>query len=155
MRRWMKAALGLVALPVALVFSLSGCQNTLAGVIPKGSIDYCTIMADPPVKAGSTIAAPGRFRCDGDGADTIKIRVTVEKKSSKGIWTALKHGTFVAHGANTSRDRSEGTRTRKITVRCASGQFRTVVHAVETSHHHTKVYDVHSVPVPNPCETAF
>lgn len=154
MRTWIRAALGLVALPVAVVFSLSGCQDTLAGVLPPGSIDYCTVMADPPVKAGSAIAAPGRYRCDGKGADTIKITVTMQKKSNN-TWKKVKSATFVAHGANTSRDRSEGTRTRNVTTKCASGQFRTLVHAVETSNGHTKVFDVHSVPVPNPCETAF
>jgi hypothetical protein len=155
MRTWIKATLGLIAFPIMLVFSLSGCQNTLAGVIPAGDTVYCTVMADPPVKAGSTIKALGRFRCDGKGADTIRMTVTFEKKSSSGVWKKVKSKTFTAHGANTSRDRSEGTRTRTINIGCAKGWFRTVVHSVETSNHHTRVVDTHSVGVPNPCQTAF
>jgi hypothetical protein len=133
MRTWIRAALGFVALPILLVFALSGCQNTLAGVIPAGNLDYCTVMAD-----------------------TIRITVTFERKpSSSGAWKKIKSKTFVVHGKNTSRDRSEGTRTRTIKVGCAKAWFRTVVHSVETDNGNKKVVDTHSVGVPNPCETAF
>ncbi len=156
MPKWIKATLGFVALPILLVFTLSGCQNTLSNVIPAGNIDYCTVMADPPVKDGNAIKALGRYRCDGKGADTIRITVSFERKpTSSGAWKKIKSKTFVVHGTNTSRDRSEGTRTRTITVGCSKAWFRTVVHSIETDNGNKKVVDTHSVGVPNPCQTAI
>jgi hypothetical protein len=135
------------------VLCLSGCRvDTVASSLPAGDVDYCTVMADPPVKIGKHIAGPGRYRCDGRGAGTITITVTIEKKITGGRWRSLSTRTFVAHGTNTSRDLSEADRTRRVTSTCASGQFRTKVHAVEKSNGHTQNYDSHSITVRDPCD---
>jgi hypothetical protein len=148
MRAWTNATLGLVV----AVLCLSGCQvDAVASALPSGPVDYCTIVADPPIVAGKKIAAPAHYTCDGKGADTITITVTLEQAAANGSWRTLSTATFVAHGTNTSRARTLGTRTKRVFVACASGHFRTVTHAIELSNRHTQTYDSHSVTARNPC----
>lgn len=130
---------------------LAGCRIDTGSALTGDKVVYCTIMADPPHLAGSKIAAPGRYRCDGTGADTITMTVTLQRKAANGKWARIASQTFIAHGANTSRARTEGTRTKAVRIACALGQFRTVVHAVEVSRGKTRTYDMHSVTVPSPC----
>lgn len=148
MRAWLTSLATLGYLTLAAT-SLTACQTDI--VLPSGDVVYCTVMADPPVKDGKQIAAPGRYRCDGKGADTITITVTLQRKASDGSWQRVVTGTFVAHGANTTRVRTEGTRTRRVTTACVTGQFRTLVHAVEASEGNTQDYEYHSVTVRDPC----
>jgi hypothetical protein len=135
-------------LALTLTFALSGCQGH---PMVSSKVDYCTIMADPPVKDGSHLDGPGRYRCDGKGADTLKITVFVQKNSSSG-WRTIATQSWTVHGANTTRLRSETTRTRNLVVKCATGTYRTLVHSWETSGKVTERYDTRSVPVPNPCK---
>jgi len=136
-------------LALTLTASLSACQGH--PMIPS-SVEYCTVMADPPVKDGSQLAGPGRYRCDGAGAATLKITVIVEKKISAAGWRTVATKSWTIHGANTTRLRSETTRTRNLMVKCATGTYRTVVKTAETSHKTTVHYESHSVAVPNPCK---
>lgn len=144
------ATLVCLALPTTV---LTGCHAAIQ--VPRSDMEYCEIIADPPVKAGSVISAPAHYTCDGKGADTITMTVTLQRKSSNGTWKKLTAKTFVAHGVNTTRARTIGTRTHTVSAACANGQFRTLMHAVEKSQGHTETFDNHSVPVPNPCRTAF
>jgi len=139
----------IISLALTLTVSLSACQGH--PMVPA-SVDYCTVVADPPVKDGSHLAGPGRYRCDGDGADTLKITVIVEKKISAAGWRTVASQTWSIHGANTTRLRSETTRTRNVMAKCATGTYRTVVNTTETSQKHTVHYTNHSVQVPNPCK---
>jgi hypothetical protein len=141
------------AIMILTATGLSACQQEL--VLPSSDVDYCTILADPPTKDGKQIAAHGRFRCDGNGADTITIKVSLQKQASNGSWKTLTSGTFVAHGTATSRSKSESQRTRTVLGACSKGHFRSVIHAVEKSKKHTQVYNNTSVFVPSPCNNEF
>jgi hypothetical protein len=133
--------------------ALSACQNSIT--LPGPDVDYCTIIADPPVKVGSHLDAPGRFRCDGKGAGTITMTVTLQRQTAGGSWKSLTSGKFVAHGRNTTRALSESARTRRVPGTCGDGVYRSLVHAVEKSKGHTQVYNNRSVTVPNPCKASF
>jgi hypothetical protein len=146
-------ALASLACLVLAAGGLTACQDDVP--LPQSDVDYCTIVADPPMKDGGRIAAPAHFTCDGQGPDSITLTVTLEKQGSHGSWTKLKSGTFVAHGTETSRTKSLGDRTRQVFSACSTGAFRTVFHAVEKSKGHRQVYDNHSVTVPKPCNETF
>jgi hypothetical protein len=132
---------------------LSACQNDVP--LPPSDIDYCTIIADPPMKDGSHIAAPTHFTCDGLGPSSITLTVTLEKQGSHGSWKKLKSGTFLVHGSDTVRTKSLSERTRQVSSGCDTGTFRTVFHAIERSKGHKYAYDNHSVTVPKPCSETF
>ncbi len=142
--------LAMLACLVLAATGLAACQG--AGSVVNSDVDYCTIMADPPVKDGSKMAAPGRYRCDGKGADSITITVTLQKQASNGSWHSVKTGTWTAKGTDTSRTLSETQRTRNTVVSCANGEYRTLVHSVEKSRKHTFDYVTHSVTVNSPCK---
>ena len=148
--RWATAAT-LVCL-VLTGFGLTACKNTIE--LPNSDVDYCTIMADPPSKDGSRIAGPTHFRCDGKGATSLTLTVTLQKQSHSG-WKSLKKHTFVVYGVDTSRAKSEDSRTRKVYAACGTGEYRTVLHAVEKSKGHAQTFNMHSVSAPNPCKTSF
>jgi hypothetical protein len=146
-------ALASLACLVLAASGLSACQSGIT--LPNSDVDYCTIVADPPQKDGGRIDAPGHFTCDGKGASSITITITLEKQTSKGGWTKLTSGTFVAHGNDTTRSKSQSQRTRHVSSACSTGKFRSVVHVVEKSKGHTQDYDTHSVTVPKPCTESF
>lgn len=142
---------GVLATLTALTLSLSGCRVDNGAILTDGKVVYCTVMADAPHPSDSKITAPGRYRCDGGGADTITMTVTLQKRGTTGDWASVIAQTFVAHGDNTSRKRTEGTRTKTVRADCADGNYRTLVHAVEVSQGNTHTYDMHSVTISNPC----
>ena len=152
-----RARLTSVAFLIGLLlvaFGVSACRPT--GITVAGDdVVYCTIIADPPIDDANRIAAPGRYRCDGDGATSITITVTLQKLKPDGVnWSTVAHGTWTVKGENTTRLRSETTRTRKVYGRCATdGWYRTLVHAVEHSNGHSQTFDNHSVRVPHPCKS--
>lgn len=143
----------LATVPLVGAAVLGGCRVTgpPSTTASGKAVTYCEIIADPPVAASHKIDAPGRFRCDGGGASTILITVSLQKQGASGAWSTLATQAFVAHDQDTSRARSEAQRTRDVSIDCATGQFRTLVHAVETSGGARMTYDVHSVTVPSPC----
>ena len=145
-------ALASLACLVVVAVSLSACQKL---TLPKSDVDYCTVVADPPVKDGKIIAGPAHFTCDGKGPTSLTLTVTLQKQSSKGTWSSLRSGTFVTHGTATTRSLGISDRTRKVTASCSVGSFRTVLRAVEKSNGHTQVYDSDSVTVPKPCNETF
>jgi len=142
-----------VAVLVTAAAALDGCRVTKAidQASGQGNVTYCTIIADPPVHSGKVINAPGRFRCDDTGADSITMTVSVQKRDAKGAWHTIASKTFVAHGDDTTRQRSESQRTRTVSVACATGWFRTSLHAVEASGDAKRIVDSQSVAVPSPC----
>ena len=138
-----------IACLVLTAAGLSACKTT---PYADPSVDYCTIVADPPKKDGSRLAGPGHYLCAGSGADSITITLRLQKQNSKGNWADIgKSGTFTAKGADTTSDRIQATRTHQVTASCSSGEFRTTLHAVEKSKGHSHSYDYHSVGVKNPC----
>lgn len=151
MRSGWKRLLATVPLVGAAV--LGGCRVTgpLSATAGGKGLIYCDVFADPPVAASHKIDAPGRFRCDDAGANTILITVSLQKQGAGGAWSTVATQTFVAHDLDTSRERSEAQRTRTVSTGCAAGEFRTLVHAVETSNGARKTYDDRSVTVPSPC----
>ncbi len=142
--------LALLACLAVVATCLTACQG--ADSLVASDVDYCTIMADAPVKDGSHMSAPGRYRCDGQGADSITITVSLQKQASNGSWHSVKTGTWTVKGTNTTRSLSESQRTRNATVSCADGSYRTFVHSVEKSKKHTFSYETHSVTVKSPCK---
>jgi hypothetical protein len=145
-------ALALLACLTLAAAGLSACQHD---PLPNSDVDYCTIVPDPPVKSGSHIAAPVHYTCDGKGATSLTITITLEKQGSGGHWTNLVSDTFVAKGVNTSRSVSLGARTKKVLGACSSGTFRTSMHTVEHSKGHSQAFSQHSVSVPKPCNEQF
>ncbi len=143
----------LAAVPLIGAALLGGCRvdGALSAATGGKDFTYCDIFADPPAAASHKIDAPGRFRCDGAGASTILITVSLQKQGAHGAWSTLATKTFVAHDADTSRERTEAQRTRDVSIGCATGEFRTLVHAVETSGGTRKTFDEASVTVPSPC----
>ncbi len=143
----------LATVPLVGVAVFGGCRVTgpLSATTGGKGLTYCEVIADPPVAASHKIDAPGRFRCDGGGASTILITVSLQKQGAGGAWSTVATQAFVAHDLDTSRSRSESQRTRDVSIDCATGQFRTLVHAVETSNGASKTFDDHSVTVPSPC----
>ncbi len=128
---------------------LSACKTT---PYADPSVDYCTIVADPPQKSDGRLAGPGHYLCAGDGADSLSITLRLQKQTSGGSWQNIgKSASFTAKGDDTTDDRIQATRTHKVTVSCASGEYRTTLHAVEKSKGHSHSYDYHSVGVKNPC----
>jgi hypothetical protein len=142
-----------VAVVLTGAAAISGCRVTTAidRASGQGNVTYCAIIADPPVQTRQVIDAPGRFRCDDAGADTITMTVDLQKRDATGAWHTLASRTFVAHGDDTTRVRSESARTRVVSVACATGWFRTALHAVEVSGGASRSVDTRSVPVPSPC----
>lgn len=148
-----RALVSAVAVVLSGAAAESGCRVTHAidQASGQGNVTYCAIIADPPVQSGKVIDAPGRFRCDDAGADSITMTVNLQKRDAKGAWHTIASRTFVAHGNDTTRLRSESARTRVVPVACATGWFRTALHAVEVSGGNTHTVDTSSVPVPSPC----
>jgi hypothetical protein len=137
----------LVTAPVLTACRLDQVDTTL----PGEKMVYCTFIGDPPIKDGSKINGPGRYRCDGSGASSITFTVRLEQKHGLD-WSTVKSKTWTVKGANTTRERTEGTRTRTVQISCAKHVYRTAVHVVEQSRGLTKTFDYHSVGVTNPCD---
>jgi hypothetical protein len=135
---------------VAAAAGMTACQG--ADTLVPADVDYCTIMADPPVKDGPHMSAPGRFLCDGKGADSITISVTLQKQAASGAWTSVKSATWTVKGTATTSALSQSDRTRNTTVTCATGEYRTLVHSVEKSEKHTFAYSTHSPTIISPCK---
>lgn len=146
-RGGLSLAVALVATPV-----LAACQPTSIGDLTSKDFTYCTILADPPQQSAKKLVGPSHFDCDGGGADSITMTVTLQHLDSRSAWVTLTTDTFVMHGKETSRSPNQNARTRSVSVACASGKFRTVMHAVEASKGKTRTYDNHSVTVSNPCD---
>jgi hypothetical protein len=131
---------------------LSACRlDQVDTTLPGEKMVYCTFIGDPPIKDGGKIDGPGRYRCDGDGASSITFTVRLEQKHGTS-WTTVTSRTWVIKGINTTRERTEKTRTRTVQIGCAEHVYRTAVHVVEHSRGLTKTFDYHSVGVTNPCE---
>jgi hypothetical protein len=149
------ARLLVVALGLASVAMLTGCQIRAVPGLSSKNFTYCTIMADPPRESAKQIVAPGRFRCDGHGADSIALEVILQKQDSKLKWHDVVSDDFVAKGTATSKSKSESARTRRVSIPCTTGKYRTLIHAVEKSKGKSKKVDNASVTVPNPCSHSF
>ncbi len=132
--------------------ALSGCRiDQIDTTLPGEKMVYCTFIGDPPIKHDKKINAPGRYRCDGNGADSIKFTVRIQREHGLN-WTTVKSQTWTIKGENTTRARTEHTRTRIVQIGCAKHVYRTFVHVIEHSRGYTKTFDYHSVGVTNPCQ---
>jgi hypothetical protein len=127
--------------------------RSLADALAGGAGVYCTILADPVRRdsAGKRVVAPGRYRCDRPGADTLTMTVALQKLGADGsTWTNVAVQQFSAKGASTTRDLTEAQRTREVSAPCAAGTYRTAVSATRTSQT-TKQYATQSPSRTNPC----
>jgi hypothetical protein len=104
----------------------------LADAFSGGGAAYCTIQADPVRVSGRRIVAPGRFRCDRPGPASLSMTVVLQKLSPSGTWVPIASQQFTAKAAATTRDLSEGQRTRTVSTPCAAGTYRTSVTATST-----------------------
>ena len=131
--------------------TLSACRvDQVDTTLPGEAMVYCTFMPDPPIKDNGKIDGPGRYRCDGNGASSITFTVRLQRKDGLD-WITVKSHTWIINGINTTRERTEHTRTRTVQVACADHVYRTAVHVIEESRGHTKTFDFHSVGITNPC----
>ena len=146
--------------PVALVIvllcaaaGLSACRvnDAFDSALSSSKFVYCTIMADAPDESAGKIKAPAHFVCDDPGPDVITLTVSLQKRGTGGTWATIAAQTFVVHASDTTRARTQATRTRSVTAACSSGSFRTTVRAVEQAKGLTHAYDPSSIMVPNPC----
>jgi len=133
------------------VMLLAGCKVEAINAAANKSFVYCTIMADPPTVSGQRINGTGHYRCDYPGADSVTMTVSLQKQNASGKWVAVSSHTYSATKGNTTRDRTEGTRTKSVSVPCGTGKFRSAIHAVEESKGKSQTYDDTSSWVPNPC----
>ena len=145
------AALVLVLVCAAAALSACRVKDAFDSALSSSKFIYCTIMADAPDESAGKIKAPAHFVCDDPGPDAITLTVTLQKRGAGDTWTAIASQTFVVHASDTTRARTQGTRTRSVTAACSSGSFRTTVHAVEQAKGLTHAYDPSSITVPNPC----
>jgi hypothetical protein len=131
----------------------TGSGRSLADALAGGAGVYCTILADAVRhdSAGKRIVAPGRFRCDRPGADTLTMTVALQKLGANGAWSNVAVQQFGAKGASTTRDLSEAQRTREVGAPCAAGTYRTAVSATRTSSQTSKQYAMQSPSRVNPC----
>jgi hypothetical protein len=140
-----------IAVLVITLSTLTGCRlDQVDTNLPGEKMVYCTIIADPPIKDDGHIDASGRYRCDGDGADSIKMTVSIQRHIGD-HWKSVSSKTWTIKGINTSRSRTETTRTRTVQIGCASNEYRTTVHGVERSRGLSKTFDYSSVGVTKPC----
>jgi hypothetical protein len=133
------------------LITLTGCRlDQVDTTLPGEKMVYCTIIADPPIKDNGRIDASGRYRCDGEGADSIKLTVTLQRHVGND-WKTVSSKTWTIKGVNTTRTRTETTRTRTVQIRCAAEEYRTTVHAIERSRGLSKTIDFSSRGVTKPC----
>ena len=147
--QWKRLASALIAL-VSVTF-LAGCKVEAIDTLTNKNFVYCTMMADPPTVHSNRINGTGHYRCDYPGADSVTMTVSLQKQDAHGKWVNVASHTFSATGNNTTRDRSESTRSHSVTVACGTGKFRSSVHAVEKSKGKSQTVDDTSAWVPNPC----
>lgn len=142
----------LVVVLLLTATTLSACRlDQVDTTLPGEKMVYCTFIGDPPIKHNHKIDGPGRYRCDGNGASSITFTVGLQQKRGLG-WTTVKSDTWTIKGVNTTRERTEQTRTRTVSIACANHVYRTFVHVIEHSRGLAKTFDYHSVGVTNPCE---
>lgn len=140
-----------IAVLLLTLTALSGCRlDQVDTTLPGEKLVYCSIVGDPPIKDHGRIDASGHYTCDGKGAESIKLTVTIERHVGD-KWKAVAHKTWTIKGVNTSRNRTRTTRTRTLQIKCADHEYRTKVHAVERSRGLSKTIDLHSRGVDKPC----
>jgi len=147
--RLANAAVALIAL-VGVMY-LAGCKVEALNAAANKNFVYCTIMADPPTVTSKRINGTGHYRCDYPGADSVSMTVMLQKQDANGKWVTVTSKTFSATKGNTTRDRTEGTRSKSVSVACVTGKFRSAIHAVEKSKGKSQTVDDTSAWVPNPC----
>jgi hypothetical protein len=144
------------AVPAVLVaVLLAGCDpgTTLTKASGHGTHTvYCTIMADPPGRAGTAVQGNGRFRCDAPGPGSLTMTVSLERRGTAGAWAAVASQQFTAAGVDTTRTRTEKQRTRGVAVPCAAGTYRVVSQASWVSGGGTrKAFTMTGPSVSDPC----
>jgi hypothetical protein len=142
--------IGIAVLLVTLV-TLSGCRvDQVDTTLPGETMIYCTIIADPPIKDDGHIDGAGRYTCDGNGADSIKLTVYLQRHVGDS-WKTVTSKTWIIKGVNTTRARTQTTRTRTVKISCASHEYRTMVRGVVRSRGHSKTIVFSSRGVDKPC----
>jgi hypothetical protein len=155
-----------IVLFASLVTGRAGSQRTGSPETPAASrpvtvqrpnwlIDSsCTVMPDPPVRDRSTerILGPAHYRCDRPGAD-IDVTVYLQKRAANGSWSTVDSRPVAAHGADTTRDRSEAQRTQSTAAPCADGVYRTFLRGTLTIQGRTQSVERDSGSTTNPCKS--
>lgn len=147
--RLARAATALVTL-LSVTF-LAACKVEALGDKTSKGLVYCVLMADPPSVSGQHILGNGHYRCDYPGADQVTMTVSLQRQDANGKWVSVASQTFTATKGDTTRDRTEGTRSKSVSIACATGKFRSAIHAVEKSKGKSQTVDDTSAWAPNPC----
>ena len=124
----------------------------LSGLLSRGGV-YCTVLANAvrADSAGKQVVGGTRFRCDRPGPDSLSVTVSLQKRAANGAWATVASQQFTAAGAATTRDASDGARTREITTACAPGAYRTVISGSSVSQKITRKYAMNSPAATDPC----
>jgi hypothetical protein len=145
--RWVLPAL-------LVVLCLTGCRPMTAGT---GALVHCSVTLDRPSPDNRenprTIVAGTRFWCEDPGAGRLSLTLHLQRQNSKGTWVDDSVRSFTMSGSQTVRLPDQRYQTRTLSMRCASGVFRTTVvgHASGT-HTFAADYDLVGPSTTNPCD---
>lgn len=117
-----------------LILAAIVVTRTGTGGTPRTASDsaggraMCSVSPQRPAERDGRIVAATQFRCDAPGPDRLIMIVHLQRKDAGG-WTTVARDTFVSAAAETTREASTATRTRRVGAACAAGTFRTLVEA--------------------------
>ena len=113
----------------AIVVTKTGTGNTprtASGGGGGGGRVVCSVSPQRPAERDGRLVAATQFRCDSPGPDRLTVTVHLQRNDG-GTWTTLAKETFVSNSVYTTREESAEARTRRVSVACAAGTFRTLV----------------------------
>ncbi|MEV4512526.1 hypothetical protein AB0K00_26600 [Dactylosporangium sp. NPDC049525] len=112
----------------AIVVTKTGTGDTPRATSGSGGGGrvVCSVSPQRPVEKDNRIVAATQFRCDSPGPDGLTMTVHLQRNDG-GTWTTLAKETFVSNSVYTTREESAEARTRRVSVACAPGTFRTLV----------------------------
>ena len=110
----------------------------------------CSVSPQRPVKKDNRIVAAAQFRCDSPGPDGLTVTVHLQRNDG-GTWTTVAKESSASKSVATTREKSAESRTRRVSVACAAGTFRTLVEASVTDNKRTTPLSKTSGERKNPC----
>lgn len=136
-------------LPFALLTTLAtGCDpDSTNSTRPV----HCEVLVDAPKKAEDADKIDGqvRFKCDKPGAETLTLKVQLQKKDGE-QWHSVATSTFTLKDADTNIAGWDYL-SRKAQAACDLGIYRTVVDWSRVSRGNTKGDNLESGTARNPC----
>jgi hypothetical protein len=116
----------LAAIVVTRTETGSTPRSASGGTGGSGGRVVCSVSPQRPAEKDGRIVAAAQFRCDSPGPDGLTVTVHLQRNDG-GSWTTLTKETFVSNSVYTTREESAQARTRRVTVACGGGTYRTLV----------------------------